>query len=140
MAHYEFIEHTADIVIRAFGDTLEEAFAGAATARFDILTEKAPIKREQKVPLEAESIDLQGLLVTFLSQLLVVHEVDRLVLSDFEVSFGGGCSLKAVGWGEPFDEARHGGGLDVKAVTYHMMEVFDGHGERPSFVQVLFDV
>ncbi len=140
MKQYEFVEHTADIVIKAYGKSLEEAFAVAATAMFDILTGEAPREHREKVELEVESLDLEGLLVGFLSRLIVVHEVDNMVFKDFDVTIVNSTRLKATAWGEPFDKSRHGGGINVKAASYHMIEIFDGKGEKPSYVQVLFDV
>jgi len=140
MKRYEFIEHTADIAIKAYGDNLEEAFAMAAEAMFDIITDQSPIERKQKVELEVESMDVEGLLVNFLSKLIVIHEVDRVVLKDFTVAFTGNNCLKAEAWGEKFIETKHGGGMHVKGVSYHMMEIAGGKGNKPSYVQVLFDV
>jgi len=140
MKQYEFIEHTADIIIKAYGESLEEAFATAATALFDILTGEAPREKKEKVAFEVESVDREGLLVGFLSRLIALHEIERLVFADFTVSFVDTTRLKAEAWGEKFSHARHGGGLNVKAVSYHMLELFDGHGRQPSYVQVLFDV
>jgi len=140
MKRYEFIEHTADVAVKAYGATLEEAFAVAAEAMFDIMTDESPIERKQKVELEAESIDIEGLLVSFLSKLIVLHEVDNLVLKDFVVAFTGDNSLKAEAWGEIFTETKHAGGLHVKGVSYHMMEVVQGKENKPCHVQVLFDV
>ena len=140
MKRYEFIEHTADVVVKAYGATLEEAFAVAAGAMFDIMTDESPIERKQKVELEAQSIDIEGLLVSFLSKLIVIHEVDNLVLKDFVVASTGENSLKADAWGEKFTETKHAGGLHVKGVSYHMMEVVQGKGNESCHVQVLFDV
>lgn len=140
MKRYEFIEHTADVAVKAYGATLEEAFAVAAGAMFDIITDESPIERKQKVELEVQSIDMEGLLVNFLSKLIVLHEVDCLVLKDFVVTFTGDNSLKVEAWGEIFTETKHAGGLHVKGVSYHMMEVVEGKGNKPCHVQVLFDV
>ncbi len=140
MKPYEFIEHTADIVIRAYGNSLEEAFAVAARAMFDVITAEAKIGHEQDVEFEIDALDLEGLLVGFLSRLIVIHEVDHLVLGRFEVSFDSARHLKARAWGEKFNEARHGGGTNVKAVSYHMLEIAQEDEETQTYVQVLFDV
>jgi len=54
MKKYEFIEHTADICIKAHGDTLEEAFASDADAMFDIITARSKITSEQKISFQIE--------------------------------------------------------------------------------------
>lgn len=138
--HYEFIEHTADVAIKAFGSTLADAFATAASAMFDIITDGSDIEPVDEVDFETESVDLAGLLVGFLSDLIVLYETQDMVFADFRVEFVSQQRLKVTAWGESFDEEKHSCGHQVKGVSYHMMEIFDGGGKNPSYVQVLFDV
>jgi SHS2 domain-containing protein len=140
MKRYEFIEHTADIAIRAYGDSLSEAYACAGDAFFEIVTNKAEIHATTAVTVEAEGMDAESLLVTFLSKLILVLEVEGWVLRDFTVELLSSNRLRGVGRGEKFDADRHGGGLPIKGVSYHMMEIHDGGRGEPSFVQVLFDI
>ncbi len=137
---YEFKEHTADIIARAYGETLEDAFASAAGAMFDLLTDGSVISGNEAVEFEVESIDLEGLLVGFLSELIVLHEADRLVLHDFKVEFVGETQLKATVIGERFDSNKHGGGTQVKGVSYHLLEIRRGETGEPVSLQVLFDI
>jgi len=137
---WEFIEHTADIAIKAYGDNLEDAFATAATAMFDIMTDSSKVEPIEKVEFETESVDIEGLLVGFLSNLIVLHEVQNMVLTGFEITFVSERKLKVAARGERFDDQKHARGHHIKGVSYHMMEISDGGGKTPSFVQVLFDV
>ena len=140
MKPYEFIEHTADVIVRAYGDTLEEAFAHAALGMFDIITAGAVVQSEREISFEVSSIDREGLLVKFLSELIVFHEVEPFVAASVRVTFGEGDSLKAVARGERFDPQKHGGGTPVKGVSYHLMEISEGNPGAPCHVQVLFDI
>ena len=140
MRRYEFIEHTADIIIRAYGDTLEDAFAEAAQGMFDIITDSTPIERQRPVEFTLDAIDRESLLVTFLSKLIALHEIERVVLGHFAVTFTGPCSLRVMSYGEPFDPKRHGKGIHVKAVAYHMLEIQEQSKEGEAMVQVLFDI
>ncbi len=140
MKRHELIEHTADIVIKAYGDNLPEAFAAAADGLFEIMTGGTDIEAKRNIRLKAKSIDREGLLVGFLSDLLLQFEVEQLVLKDFEVTLVRENSLTATAYGEKFDEKRHAHGYHVKGIAYHMMEIFDGKGSAPSHVQVLFDI
>ena len=136
---YEFVDHTADVAVRAFGSDLAEAFANAAVAMFDVITDGAEIGKGKEVTVEVEAIDRESLLVRFLSELILIHEVNDLVFSEFDVDLSGG-ELKAVCRGEQFDREKHSGGLHVKGVSYHMMEILDDAAGESSYVQVLFDV
>ncbi len=140
MKSFEFLEHTADTIVKAYGDTLQEAFAAAAEGLFAVITDIDQIRPTQQLEITVESIDRDGLLVAFLSELIVRHEVDGIVATDFEVTFTGENALRAVGRGEPFDENRHEHGMHVKAVSYHMLEINEGDGESGAWVQVLLDV
>jgi SHS2 domain-containing protein len=137
---YEFIEHTADIAIKAYGATLEEAFAVAGGALFDIITDNSKIEPKETIAFETESVDAEGLLVGFLSQLIVMYEVEGYLLTDFEVTFVDTRHLKITARGEKFDKSQHGRGHHVKGVSYHMMEIVESEEGRPCHVQVLFDV
>jgi len=140
MKPYEFKEHTADIIARASGATLEEAFGNAAAAMFHILTGGAEIYPSRQFTITVESIDIEGLLVAFLSELIVLHETANVVLNQFDVTMPDERHLRAICHGENFDKVRHGQGTTVKGVSYHMMEIEKGEQGCPCHVQVLFDV
>ena len=137
---YEFIDHTADTAVRAYGDTIEQAFASAAAGMFDIITGGAAIDGTETVSFSVASIDIEGLLVSFLSQLIVIHEIESVVLTGVMVEFTGKNELTATARTEKFDRQKHGDGIQVKGVSYHMLEIFDGRKKQPCHVQVLFDV
>ena len=140
MKPYEFIDHTADIIARAHGSTLPEAFAAVARAMFDVITGGADIGADRQFEIEVESIDREGLLVGFLSDLIVVHETENVVLSEFEVELIDLTHLRAVVRGTLFDPERHGEGTPVKGISYHMMEISEDSTDHAWTVQVLFDI
>jgi len=140
MKFFEFLEHTADTIVKGYGDTFEEALAAVAEGLFAVITDIDKIGPQQEITIEADSIDREGLVVSFLSELIVRHEVDGIVATDFGVTMTGENALKAVAHGEEFDEERHEHGMHVKAVSYHMLEIHEGVDEEPWSVQVLLDV
>lgn len=137
---FEFVEHTADIIVKASGRTLDEAFGAAAEGMFAVITDGAVIRPVRRVRIEIESIDVEGLLVTFLSELIVRHESERVVMGDIQVRVQSDTRLQADIGVEPFDESRHGEGTQVKGVSYHLMEIHGPAGDRPAWVQVLLDI
>jgi len=138
MKRFEFAEHTADIIVRGYGSTLEEAFAATAEGMFAVMTDRSPVSPEQVISLDVESIDREALLITFLSKLILTLEIDGIVLGDLSVQFDGPCTLRAVGRGEKFDREKHGHGIAVKGVSYHMLRVDDTPDDCK--VQVLLDI
>ena len=140
MGTYEFIDHTADMAVRAYGRTLEEAFGTAATAMFDLVTDGSRIEPREQVTFTVEAIDLEGLLVAFLSELIVLHDSEGWIFAEFDVSFVKEWKLSTTVKGEKFTVGRHAHGIHVKGVSYHMMEIQPPVGNAPASVQVLFDI
>jgi protein archease len=140
LKQFEFLEHTADIIIKGIGDTLEEAIAASAQGLFACITTLDQIDATVEIEFQIESIDRQGLLVAFLSKLIYIHEVDLLVFSEFEISLNDEIKLTAKCSGEKFNDAKHEPGMHVKAVSYHMLEIVDKDKDGNATVQVLIDV
>jgi len=67
--------------------------------------------------------DRRELFVVWLQELLYRFDTERLVPLTFEFYSSGPAEIRAgVGFGK-FDPARHRAGAEVKAVTYHGLEV-----------------
>ena len=135
MQRYALIDHTADLMVKAFGATLEECFGNAAYALFDQTVDLSGVGTSEEAEVRVTGIDDEDRLFSFLSEMLFLEDADGLVLKEFDVSFDGDdvvCRAR----GETLDRSRHRLKSEVKAVTYHMMEV---DREEPS-VTVLFDV
>ncbi|RLI07306.1 protein archease [Candidatus Bathyarchaeota archaeon] len=130
---FEFLEHTADQYVRAYGPDLKAAFEEAAKGLFATMTDLSAVRPEEEVEVEVEGGDLKALLYNWLEALLVRFEIDGLLLSDFEVleisGHGKGpYRLRARARGERFDPERHPQYVGVKAITYHLMEVEEREG------------
>ncbi len=135
---YEFLEHTADAYVAAYGATLEEAFENAALATFDVMTDVGKVKPQVEDSVEVEAHDEPALLYSWLEQLLIKFETTGNLYSRFKVSSIEktltGVRLKAKIWGEPFNPQKHPQKGGVKAVTYHQMKII----KKPSAKTVRF--
>lgn len=137
---FEFFEVTADVGYKAYGKTLEESFENAALAMFEVITDTSKIEPEIERKIEVESEDECALLYDWLSEFLVLLDVDYLIFSKFEVKIEKkeeGFSLKGTAWGEEFNPEIHESRAEVKAVTYHLMDVKQ---DNRVIVQVILDI
>jgi SHS2 domain-containing protein len=138
MKKYEFLEHTADILIKAYGKNISECFINAAIAMFDIITDKSKIDNIGAYKLELEAQDIEQLLVDWLSELLFINNVKNLIFGKFELKIDEKIPhLSAKIYGEKYNLSKHKIGVEIKAVTYHMLNVND---KPPFSVKILFDV
>jgi SHS2 domain-containing protein len=135
---FEFLEHTADLYIAAYGSSLEEAFENAAYATFEGMTNLEQVQPLQEDTVEVEGYDEQALLYNWLEALLIKFDVTGNLYSRFKVEgiekTAQGFKLKANIWGEPFNPKKHVSKVGVKAVTYHRMEI----KKQPNLVTVKF--
>ena len=124
---FEFLEHTADVYVRAYGASMEEAYANAALAMFETMTDSNKIGQTQQETLEVEAEDQYALLYNWLEALLVKFETENMLFSKFEITdwmeTAETFKFKAKVWGEKFDPKKHPQKVGVKAVTYHLMVV-----------------
>ncbi len=138
MKRYETFEHTADVGIRAFGRTEKGLFANAAYAMFDLMADLKSVRQTASFPIRLEAADREDLLVRWLSELLYLSSAKGFLFKDFSFSRLDSTSLDAVARGETFDPSRHKMKIEIKAVTYHQVEVkeIDGRWEG----RVIFDI
>jgi SHS2 domain-containing protein len=135
---FEFLEHTADAYVAAYGSTLEEAFENAALATFEVMTDTRKITHTLEDNVEVKAPDEQALLYTWLEQLLILFETKGNLYSAFKIpkitKTRSGFKLEAKIKGEPYNPEKHPTKVGIKAVTYHRMEI----NKKPGKVSVKF--
>lgn len=129
MAHnkrFEFQEHTADERVIAYGSTLEEAFENAALALFEVMTDTDTIDHVIHDSYQIEGFDEPALLYSWLETFIVEFDVNLKIYSKFHVKItkiGEQYHLTGQAWGEIFQATKHPSRSEVKAITYHEMEI-----------------
>ncbi|KAM4701181.1 protein archease [Discoglossus pictus] len=138
--NHEYLDHTADVQLHAWGETLEEAFEQCAMAMFGYMTDIETVEPLDTVEVEAEGHDLISLLYNFLDAWLykfsadlffVPREVKVLHIDRMR------CKIRSIGWGEEFNLSKHPQGTEVKAITYSAMQI---HEEEKPEVFVIIDI
>ncbi len=122
MQKYEFLEHTADVAFRAYGKNVGELFEHAAEALESVMICPEDVACVDPRTITLTSDTCEDLLYDWLSGLLVLFEVDLFAARCCTVNIKG-FSLHAECLGEKIDPSRHRLKEEVKAVTYHELEV-----------------
>jgi SHS2 domain-containing protein len=128
---FEFVEDgaTSDTSFRAWGDSLEEAFAAAVDATTGAMVEDVESVRpieDRRVAVRADSLDLA--LRRLLGEVVFLKDAEGLLVRATEVAIDqAGARVRAVATlrGERIDPSRHALGSDVKAVTLHGLAVIE---------------
>src|SRR4030067_1855811 len=82
---YTYLDHEADVGIRATGSTLEEAFEQGAKAMLNVMWDISTIEERQNVAIGSEARDIPELFVEALNEILFKQDVEGLALDRFEV-------------------------------------------------------
>ncbi|MBR4448325.1 archease [Methanobrevibacter sp.] len=123
MKRYEYFEATADVGLKAYGKNLNDAFENAGVAIFNIISDTSNIDALKEIEFEITSEDEVSLLYDYLEELLFYHEVEFMLFSEFHVEIDGNLHLKAKIKGEEIDWNKHERKTEIKAITFHKMDV-----------------
>ena len=134
---FEIVNHTADVSIIAYGTDMSQAFANAARALFNLITELEDVEEILYRDIELTAPDQESLLVEWLNELIYLFDTEHILFKKFDITELNSTRLKARSYGEKVDSSKHRLKTEVKAATYHMLKVDKDNGCK---VQVLFDI
>jgi tRNA nucleotidyltransferase (CCA-adding enzyme) len=119
---YTYLDHTADLGIRAIGDTLEAAFCQGAQAMLDALADTRSIAPELACQVTCSAPDIPTLFCEWLNELLYQAEAHGALWCEATVAHlaqtDAGWTLQGVARGEPLDPDRQTLHTEIKAATY----------------------
>ena len=143
MGAYEYLDHTADVGLRAVGSTLAEAMRYGALGLFDLMVDLQRVAPRTEVPITCRADDPAALFVELLNELLAQRDIEGLFFRDLEISCllktSDGYRLRAVARGEPMDLERHAPKVEVKAATYGgLLYAVDEQGQH--MLQCILDL
>ena len=150
---FEYFEATADVGFYAYGESLKEAYENAGLAMFNVISDTQRIGQKEFRHIEVVSEDLVSLLYDYLEELLFLHDTEFLLFSRFDVKIYKLCDgemevsneelsngesvigdlkeessehaykLVCDAFGEELNWDVHPRGSEVKAITFHLMDV-----------------
>jgi SHS2 domain-containing protein len=129
MKRYETFEHGADVGIRGYGETLEEAFSEVLKALTTLYVESIDFNEvfpasEREVEVSADTLD--ELLVFFVNMAISLVSLEDVLVIGFQGRIEErecGYHLTGKFWVIPFDVERFGYGVEVKGATFTQAKV-----------------
>ncbi len=123
---FEFIDHTADIAVRVYGEELSELFRNAFYAWQTIVTKDKP-HPDTMITINLQADSPEELLVDFLTEVNVllltkkmfVVSIDKLNILVNSTSYNLSAKVNCINISESniiFD-------TEIKAVTYHQLKI-----------------
>lgn len=138
---FETLDISGDVGIRAYGQSCEDAFVNASIGMYSLITDIERIDEKQAIDIDAKGNSLDGLLVSYLNELIFQFDAYGFIGKRIEiVTFSNQPSafIKVKVYGEEFDPERHERRLLVKAATYHNIKVEKINDKWE--IEVIFDI
>jgi SHS2 domain-containing protein len=114
----------ADVAFEATASSLKGLFEACALGLTDVMVDPRTVRAKEKRTLRISSEETDRLLYDFLTELIIIKDVDSMLFKSFQVKLGKDSkSLVCAAAGEEIDRERHHLRNDAKAVTMHMFGI-----------------
>lgn len=123
-AGWSIVEHTADVGLRIWGRTPAELFESAGRGLIQLMVcdpNRVNAVEDREIVLDAS--DLEEGLVSWLQEVIYRFEVERFVPRDVDITKLELPRITGRIRGERFDSSRHEARMDIKAATYHALDI-----------------
>ncbi len=133
------MEHATDAFIEVTASTLNEAFTLAAQSVVDITLDRDAIEEKAQRKLTVSAQDLTYLLFNWLEEVnyQIITEGFSIARFSLEISKNSLYRLNATAYGEPINLKKHHYKIEIKAPTFHMMEIKQNGGVTMRFLMDL---
>jgi SHS2 domain-containing protein len=118
MAGFQEVEHTADYAIFVWAPSLHGLFNQAALGILSLSGISISCDQRIEKEIQLTALDMESLLVEFLSELIFMIEMDSIAFDEFDIQIAEN-SILCVMKGSSIHSIKRA----IKAVTYHDLEI-----------------
>jgi SHS2 domain-containing protein len=140
--NYKFIDHTADIAFDVEADNLNELFIASAYAWRESISDDRSLTENNEKSIKLEEDSLEILLVAFLSELNYLFQSESWLMNSIHsvqiIKEINNWHLRAKILGSNFNRNQMKLKAEIKAITYHQMEIKEEHGKFST--RIVFDI
>ncbi|UCH39779.1 MAG: archease [Gammaproteobacteria bacterium] len=122
-ARWEHLDHGADIGVRGYGDSLEDAFVQAALAMSSVVTDLDKIAPGESIAVECCAPELDLLLLDWLNEIVYQMATRNMLFGAFDVRIDD-QHLFAQLHGEVVDREKHRPAVEIKGATFTELKVY----------------
>ncbi|MGD9159588.1 MAG: archease [Desulfobacteraceae bacterium] len=135
---YSLFNHTADLGMSVKGHSCEDLFRNAGTALLELLVDNKAPETGKKLEVSLDGNDLPDLMVKWLSEILYLFEGESLIVTEISINSLNSSNITSTLSVIEFDGRYHAVLREIKAVTYHQIEVKEKNGLWTA--RVIFDL
>ena len=122
---YKSLEHATDAIFEVNASNLEEAFVVAAKSVIETILDTSTIDETQEKTMTVLGKDLRYLLYNWLEEIIILTITDGFAAKTISVSLEKNTEYKITAKfkGEKIDIKKHHFKVEIKAPTFHDMEI-----------------
>ena len=120
---YTPVDHTADLGIIVTGTDVEDLFEKAAQSIIEIMFQKRALNGTESIKVSLDGEDLADLMVRWLGEILYLFDAEQKIVSGVRTIKIKRTHLEAILNIATFHPDQHEIATEIKAVTYHEIEV-----------------
>mgnify|MGYP003353053149 FL=1 len=122
---YKSLEHATDAIFEVNAANLEEAFVVAAKSVIETIIDTKTVDEKEEKTLTVSGIDLRYLLYNWLEEIIILTITDGFAVKtlDVEIEKNSDYKISAKLRGEKIDIKKHHFKVEIKAPTFHDMEI-----------------
>jgi len=136
---YKLLDHATDAIIEITASNLKEAFTVAGQSVVDITLDSEKVEEKEQKLLKVTGKDLRYLLFNWLEEVNYQLITEGFAIHRFalDISKNSEYKLNAIAYGEPLDLQKHHFRVEIKAPTFHEMEIKE---EKQVIMRFLLDL
>ncbi|MFY9300250.1 MAG: archease [Candidatus Nitrosotenuis sp.] len=122
---YRYLEHATDAFIEVRAPTLEEAFVVAANSVIETILDMGAVEEKKTRSLQVAGKDLNYLLYNWLEELIILTITEGFATGSVKLRIekNSEYTIFADLSGEDIDVKKHHFKVEIKAPTFHLMEI-----------------
>ena len=121
------LDHTADLGIMVHGSDIKNLFERAAHSMIQLMVNGIPAGKTKRANISLDGEDLAELMVLWLGEILYLFQGEKRVVTGIGIGSISPSHLDATLETVAFDPDLHEILYEIKAVTYHQIEVTQKH-------------
>ena len=125
---YKLLDHATDAFIEVTATTLEEAFVKAGESVVETTIDSSCVEEKEKRILKVKGKELRHILFNWLEEINFQLITEGFAIRRFEISLQKKeeYEITANVFGEPINLEKHHFKVEIKAPTFHLMEITEG--------------
>ncbi len=133
---YKLLDHATDAIIEVTASDLPEAFLIAANSVVETTLDRNTVEEKEEMIIRVKGKDLRYLLFNWLDAVIYQLITDGFAIKriTLDLKKNEEYEIIATSYGEPIDLKKHNFKVEIKAPTFHEMEIVEGNEVKMKFL------